>query len=311
MRTSRASSSRSALLVLLAFALFLRPSRAKADEVDVCVDAAEKSLTLRESHKLLEARTALIACADASCPAEIRETCDQRLAKLTPTIPSIVFAARDGSGRDLSAVKVTIDGAPAADRLAGTPFVLDPGDHEFTFEVAGEPPLVRHFVLLEGEQKRREEVIIGAPPPSVGPPPGPDALAERPHGKPMPMRRVLAVVSGGVGVAGIATGAISGELAISRVAASKLNCPFDGTMDRCSATGVSDMNQAKTFALASDISFGVGALGLVGGVMLWVMGAHRDPPTVPGPIAFSDPTSWFWGLTTTPHGSEGFLGHAF
>ena len=289
-----------ALRFALALSPFVPTTSARADEMDVCVDAAEKSLSLRSHGRLLEARAALVVCAAASCPAEVRQTCDERLVKVTQEIPSILFGVRDASGKDLSAVKLTIDGALAAEQLTGVPIAIDPGDHEFKFEVAGEAPVVKHFVILEGAQSRREEIVVGAPP-------LPETTAERPHGRPLSTPRVLAVVSGGVGLAAIAAGAITGELAISHADATKSNCPFDGTKDRCNASALNDMNQAKGLALASDVSFGVGALGVIGAVVLWVVGAPHAPPAT----GFSDPKSWYWGITATPRGSGGFLGHAF
>ena len=93
------------------------------------------------------ARTSLSTCSASTCPAAVGNFCRQRLAEVVHEIPSIVFAAKDGRGHDLAAVKVSIDGAVFADHLDGTPIELDPGEHVFRFEYAGEEPVVERYVL--------------------------------------------------------------------------------------------------------------------------------------------------------------------
>jgi hypothetical protein len=139
-----------------------------------CINANESSLAARTDHKLRQARAQSLMCAADSCPAEMRDKCKQRLEELNRAIPTIVFAVQDASGADLGGVKVTMDGQLIADRLEGTAISLDPGEHKFTFEVAGQAPIERTIILREGEKDRRERIVVGQPAgtPETTPPPG-------------------------------------------------------------------------------------------------------------------------------------------
>jgi hypothetical protein len=126
-----------------------------------CLSASESSLTLRNQHKLREARAALLICSAPSCPADVRAECIRRVSEVNAGIPTIVFEAKDGSGNDLSAVRVTIDGQLLVERLEGTALSIDPGVHAFTFESAGQTTVSKQLVIREGEKERRERVIFG------------------------------------------------------------------------------------------------------------------------------------------------------
>jgi len=157
MKAARRFTSCVVLGVLLA-----APSLAYAQDLDACIAANEKATKMHQAGKLVEERAALALCAASSCPKPVRSSCQVRLVDINRAIPSIVFAARDGAGHDVSAVKVTVDGSQYADHLDGSGIVLNPGDHEFRFEIAGQAPVVKHFTLLRGEQDRRENLFLGA-----------------------------------------------------------------------------------------------------------------------------------------------------
>src|ERR1700733_6322453 len=61
------------------------------------------------AHKLRAERSALLVCAAASCPADIRKECAQRVEEVSRRVPTVIFEARDATGSDLSAVHVTMD----------------------------------------------------------------------------------------------------------------------------------------------------------------------------------------------------------
>src|ERR1019366_7525907 len=86
------------------------------------------------------ARGQFLACASASCPALVRDDCAKRLDDVERAQPTIVFDAKDGAGRDVSMVTVTVDGHPLVDRLDGTSPRVDPGGHPLGFTVSGPAP---------------------------------------------------------------------------------------------------------------------------------------------------------------------------
>ena len=132
-------------------------SRVNADsQIKKCIDASDEGLDLRKQGKLLDARRTLAVCADAACGAEIKDTCEKRIAAINAAIPTVAFQAMDGTGNDLTYVSVSMDGKPLLERLQGNAVSLDPGPHTFHFESEGMDPVDKTLVLgRRGEGSKR------------------------------------------------------------------------------------------------------------------------------------------------------------
>ncbi len=238
---------------------------------DVCIAANESAQVMRKEGKLIASQEQLRVCISASCPPAIRDDCTQRLDEMNRLVPDIVFDVKDAAGHDVSDVKVTVDGRPLADHLDGSALAVDPGDHSFTFERAGQPPVTQVFVIHEGERARRERVVLtSAPagPAAPAPAAGPSApLPDAPRPSSWSTNKTLALVSAGVGVVGVGVGAVLGLSAIDKNGQSNA----DGHCDSrgCDPTGKALRNDALGAASASTVAFTIGAVGLVGGVVLW------------------------------------------
>src|SRR5579872_4668504 len=113
------------LVVAFAIAALVAPAVARADDT-ACIAASEQELTLRQQGKLHDALKQLAACADASCPDEVKAECTRRVAEVDAAMPTLVVVAQDGAGNDLSDVRVSVDGAPLLASLDGRPVSLDP-----------------------------------------------------------------------------------------------------------------------------------------------------------------------------------------
>jgi hypothetical protein len=260
-----------------------------------CLAATESSLKLRNAHKLRGARGQLLICAAPTCPSDVRADCTRGIEEINAALPTVVFTVKSATGDELSAVQVTMDAEAVADRLDGTPLTLDPGSHAFTFAVAGQPPVTRTLILHEGEKARRETITLSTPAPAVVapvpvlapvvvPPAAPLApLAPTPaapetsggagHG-----RRLVGLVVGGVGVAGLAVGGIFGGLAASSWSTVKSQCPsFNG----CSPTAVNDHNSAVTSATVSTVGLVAGGVLVAAGVTIFLT-APKDAPVTAG-----------------------------
>jgi len=135
-----------------------RASHAKPT-VGECLSATEASLKLGADRKVREVRAQALVCAAPSCPAEVRVECATRVADLNAAVPTVVFSAKGADGQELSSVKVSMDGEALSDHLDGSAVAVDPGTHEFTYDMAGQATLIIH----EGE-KNRHEVVLMAPP---------------------------------------------------------------------------------------------------------------------------------------------------
>jgi hypothetical protein len=238
-----------------------------------CLDASESSLALRDRHKLRNARTQLLVCSAASCPGDIRDECIRRVAEINAGMPTIVFEVKDAAGNDLSAVKATMDGEPLAERLEGTALSIDPGDHTFTFDTAGQLRVQKKFVIREGEKDRRERILFG-PPTAVTPDPvpTPHPIGIQSANTPQPTARGhlstqkgLALATAGLGVVGLGLGIGFGIASLSK---------HGDAVQACSGPcanqhGVDLWNEARSAGDASTIGFIFGAAGLAGGAALW------------------------------------------
>jgi hypothetical protein len=256
--------------------------------------AAEASLKLRAEHKLRLTRTQLLVCSSSSCPGEVRQECMRRIDDVNAAVPTLVLAVKDRAGRDLSEVRVTADGETVAEHLDGSALSIDPGPHEFTFTAAGAPPLTETIILHEGEKDRRETLTlaIGTAPAPATPvssgtsPQGPEGSTPQGVGK---AQRALGLVTGGIGVAGLAVGGVFGALASSSWKTAQRECP-DHT--GCSAQAINDRSHAVTDATVSTVGFIAGGVLLAGGLTLYFTAPRADSPRVglearPGGFAVS------------------------
>src|SRR5262245_60043096 len=112
------------------------PASAGDDEKERCASAAERAQVLRDEGKLKDARESLLVCVQPACPPAVRTSCEPWLESVERAMPTIVLAARDASGAEITGVRVEIDGMVATDRLDGKAIAIDPGQHAFRFNWA-------------------------------------------------------------------------------------------------------------------------------------------------------------------------------
>jgi hypothetical protein len=228
----------------LSLALLALAANAHA-EPQACFDAAVDGQKQRDAGKLLAARTQFIACAKSGCPDEVQKDCARWLSEVDATLPTVVFGARDGSGRDLLDVRVTVDGTPVGDTAQGKPVPLDPGKHEVKFERDGQPPYQQTLVVRAGEKNRSVVAEL----------PSPAGAAESSH---VP---IATFVLGGVGVVALGVFAYVGAHGVSDY--HRLNCDTG-----CSASDKSSVD--RQFRIA-DIALGVGVAALAAGTIVWLV----------------------------------------
>jgi hypothetical protein len=191
---------RSVVASVVASALFGVAGRAAADDVLACVSAAEAAQRQRAAGKLLQARASLQICSRDVCPGVIRSDCTRWRAEVEASLPTIVLRAQDTRGRDLTDVKVSLDGAPIADKIDGFPIEVDPGQHVLSGEHAGSKRVRQEIVIRTGDRNRTIsfpfedlEQAPGVPLPPSPPPPA----------RPSPAAWIFAGV--GVAAAGVGT----------------------------------------------------------------------------------------------------------
>lgn len=237
-----------------------------------CVKENQQASSLRAAGKLRDARAQLRLCSADACPAAVRKDCLAGAVQADLDVPTVVFAVQDGDSNDLSAVTVSLDGQPLAEKLDGKAIDVDPGEHVFKFESAGQPTVEKKLVIVEGEKNRRERIMLGEPkaPPVVAPRPG--APAPVAHRRPQNKVKATGLIIAGSGLGLLGLGGISGLLAALDWTAAKNACGSTFPVScRDQTTANKDHNSTEIWAGVADVSLGLGAVALVtGGVMiLW------------------------------------------
>jgi hypothetical protein len=261
-----------AAAVAVAAGLAIAPLRARSDDSipKACIDAAERGQALRASHALLAARESFIACSRDACPSMIRRDCAQWLAQVEGSLPSVVLAASDASDRDVTSVRVLVDGKTLVDRLDGTSVFVDPGKHVFRFEWTGHAPVEQELLVREAEKGRLLRATFT------------DSSAPRP----VP---VGVWILGGVAVAAGAAFGVLGATGKGDVDHLRSTCA-----PNCAQ---SDVDAAGAKIVAANVALGVGVVALgAAAVLFWTR------PTEP-----MDATTTAIGVTPTVGGAMGEL----
>jgi hypothetical protein len=151
--------------LLLASLLLGAPAHAagSTDDKRACAEASEEAQLRRIHGKLRGAREELLVCARDVCPVLVKHDCEQWLAEVEASLPTVVISALDKNGHDAGDVRVTVDGQPFLEKLDGTAATIDPGQHMMRFNHAGDPPVEQKIIVREGEKNRQVSVQLGTP----------------------------------------------------------------------------------------------------------------------------------------------------
>jgi hypothetical protein len=228
-----------------------------ATGADVCSPAYEGAQELRLDGKLVEARQQLMVCAQPSCPSFMQSDCARWDAELEALVPTVILTARDGDGRYLTDVQVSMDGQELAKRIDGRSLPINPGGHSFSFRAFGKPPVVLSSFVPEGAKGHVVQATLGAPTPTPAPPPRRASLV-----RPVALYTLSAV--GVVGLAGFGIFAISGS-----------NAEDDLRGQPCATTSSCTREQTDPVErkyLLADVSLGVGVVALGAATYLWLSG---------------------------------------
>ncbi len=240
---------------------------------------------LAEVGKLVEALG--LASSTAGMPVTTTETQKSRTARkeaaelvtsLVARIPTVTIEL----GAETEPVEVTIDGSTldATARASGRP--LDPGEHVAAAR-SGSRRVERAFSLAEGEKKSLTLALPpverpSEPPPAQLPPPLPAPkpaaiVAQPPEAKNeaglTPAVPVLLTIGG----LGLATGVVTGAIALSQASDLIDGCPNDV----CPTPLVDELSLHQDLALASTITFVIGGVAAATGIVVWIVDASDDP----------------------------------
>jgi hypothetical protein len=245
--------------ISVAIGLLLGGRRALAFDRAACFDAATEGQSLRDAHRLVEARERFRFCAQDECPVSMKGDCTAWLADVEKSLPTVVVSASSETGTDVTNIVVLVDGRPFIAMLDGKSVPIDPGPHTFRFVRAGGEWTERRFLAVEGEKDLRVSIVLPAPVERAEP---------VPRSTPGPnLRLTLAWALTGAGGAAIATGAVAGLTAIVNKGAA--HCDADR---RCDA---GPLRTARTGAAVADVGFVAGGVLAAAGVALFLLPARH------------------------------------
>jgi hypothetical protein len=236
--------------------------------------------------RLVEAEEAYMRAArtslDAESPEPFRKAvhdAEEDLLALHARMPKVTIVP-SGPGASDPRLTVTLDGRPLASALVGVELPIDPGEHTLHALVPSGQPTELVFSVTEKQRQKVELVVADArhaavaPKPTVVAPPPVAAKPDSPEPPPSPWHQRAGLIVGGVGVAGVATGIITGLLAGSRYSKAERECT-DHTCVEGSA-GWDAVQSFRTFRTVSTVGYIVGGVGLAAGTTL-LLTAPAEP----------------------------------
>lgn len=286
MRRSRAHRAHGAAVVAaLAIGVPLLTSAAQADDKadkQMCISAAEQGQSQRDDGQYRAARDSFLKCTNDKCPRVIVQSCTKWLRDLDESAPTIVLAAKDQQGNDLTDVKVTFDGAPFATTLTGKPMEADAGEHVVRFEREGSIPVEQKLLLRAGEHARVVSATLLPVPAAVDasaedveePPPPPP-----PPAPPEPLFSAHHITSGALGIGAVAAAvtAVAFLVESNKKQSDAQNLRGSGAPNACTGKMTTPCinlanevhAQHDDMNVAAGLFVGAGALA-VGAVAAWV-----------------------------------------
>ena len=194
----------------------------------------------------------------------------QALAPLVPQL-TLVLPANAPAG-----VTVTRDGVALREPSLGVALPVDPGEHVVVTKTATGETNEQRITIAKGESKRVELVIAssGAPQPAaeVTAPPPEMPAQDTPAPSESSGARTAAFVVGGIGIAALGVGLVTGGLALSKKSTITDNCE-DMV---CNAEGKTAADDGQSLALVSTIGFAVGGAALGTAVVLFIVSSSSQ-----------------------------------
>jgi hypothetical protein len=297
--------------ILPVASLVALPGVARADDAAACSDAYAVAQSRPNDRKMAFVRAQLRTCARPECGSLLQgqmvKDCTAWLAAAEAGMPTVILAARDPAGNDVTEVTVTVDGVVVATKLDGIAIAVEPGSHTFKFTSATGATGMQNEVILDGTKNNLLRVVLSPPeqpatppaavvvpppPPSPPPPPGAGATAPTspaappPAGQaaPAPAARPAEVVplkasdSGGPSYwtgqrilgASLAAGGVVG-IGIGGIVGLTAKSQFNTAEGESGQQRVNDSSSAASQGNVASVVVGVGAAVAVGGIVVWLL----------------------------------------
>jgi hypothetical protein len=219
--------------------------------------------------------------------------CTKWLRDLDESAPTIVLAAKDDQGNDLTDVNVTFDGAPFVTLLDGKPVEVDVGEHVIRFTREGSLPVEQKLLLRAGEKARVVSAVLRSAAPVSDADASADARA--PLALPEPTLSAHHVVAASVALGALAAAGTgiyfllqsnqdkndANRLRSGLTGSNACASPAPSVAVSCQALGDSVHSQHNEMNVATGLFIGAGALATsaVASWFLWPKAHAKEPPT--------------------------------
>ncbi len=189
----------------------------------------------------------------------------KRIAQVTLALP----------GSAPSGTSVTLDDRPVEPRERSAAIALEAGDHVAVTKAPDGTTTERRFKVEKGDTTTIELEVRTAP----GPRPTAAPTVTAPPETPSSGHRTFAFIAGGVGLAGLVAGGVTGGLMLSEKGTVDASCK-DGTagVKLCSAAGVEAGNNAKLFGTIATVGLAAGVAFAGLAVVLFATAPKRPAP---------------------------------
>jgi hypothetical protein len=165
---------------LSACAILLPSATAIANDKADCTAALKSAQTLKTAGSLSQSLKELATCARPVCPKAMQKQCSDLSDAVKASQPTVVFSAKDASGKPVTNVKVTVDGNEVTSLLDGNAIGLDPGSHAMTFEMEGATTVTKQIAIEAVTKGQTIAVDLDANPPPPPPPVASGVVAPAP-----------------------------------------------------------------------------------------------------------------------------------
>jgi hypothetical protein len=218
---------------------------------------------------------------EAPAFSKARASAEKLAQELQQRIPSLSIDIVGGPGAS-GETQVVLDGESLPVESLGSPRKTNPGKHVVSASAKGFTPTSSDVDVQEGETRAVTLTLVeDANGLATAPPVKPnDGAVDAQSGAEATTHRHLSplvYIGFGVGAAGLATGAVTGIIHLSKTSAVKDDYCNGG--DACRAGFEGPRDSAKTFATIANIAFGVGIVGVAVGVVALVTSKPQPDAT--------------------------------
>jgi hypothetical protein len=240
--------------------MVLGSGRTAFADKQACGDAYYAVQQLRDEGKLDDALIAVGVCVNESCAPFVRDDCSRWKgeieAELLLRAATVSIEAVDQDGEPIREASATLDGAPWLARLDGQVHSLAAGQHVIEVRLEGEAPQRRSILVRPREKNQRFVFEFDT-----------RSALSRGDG-PLPW------VLGGIGVAALIAGAVTGGLVIDAYLTTQDEC--DDATRTCSREGLDAQERGRSLGPATTALL-VGGAVLAGTGLIWRLSDSGEP----------------------------------